>query len=161
MRRGPLENITYELIPACPADEPDMYDKYTVYFYFIHRKDPIRFFHFWPQSTWERWQWRLLRITQRSTITAISPLDCLVIYLGHSLGASYLFAELQSVYYKGQANLVFEKKRIFQTKNIFSTMSISSRIKLPTMTKIYVSYPTLDYWGIIAWIRLTGKEKVS
>ena len=41
---------------------------------------------------------RVLRIPQSSSITVSSPLDCLVSYLGHSLGESYSSAEKQSVY---------------------------------------------------------------
>ena len=35
---------------------------------------------------------------QSSKITEASPSDCLVSYLGHSFGESYLYAEMQSVY---------------------------------------------------------------
>ena len=37
-------------------------------------------------------------ILQSSGITEASPLDCLVSYPGHSLGESYLYAEMQSVF---------------------------------------------------------------
>ena len=40
----------------------------------------------------------VLRIPHRSSITEASPSDCLVSYLGHALGESYLSAEMQSVY---------------------------------------------------------------
>ena len=42
---------------------------------------------------------RVLRIPQSPSINGTSPSDCLVSYLGHSLGdGSYPFAEVQSVY---------------------------------------------------------------
>ena len=40
----------------------------------------------------------MLRIPQSPSITRTSPSDCLVSYLGHSLGRSYSSAEVQSVY---------------------------------------------------------------
>ena len=40
----------------------------------------------------------VLCISQSSSITGTSPSDCLVSYPGHSLGESYLSAEMQSVY---------------------------------------------------------------
>ena len=40
----------------------------------------------------------VLYIPQSSSITGASPPDCLVSYPGHSLGESYSFAEMQSVY---------------------------------------------------------------
>ena len=40
----------------------------------------------------------VLRITQSSSIPGVSPSDCLVSYLGHSLGKSYPSAKKQSVY---------------------------------------------------------------
>ena len=40
----------------------------------------------------------LLHISQSSSITWISPSDCLVSYPGHSLGESYTSAEIQLVY---------------------------------------------------------------
>ena len=51
--------------------------------------------------------WGMLRIPQSSTITGISPSDCLVSYLGHSLvgGASYPSAEMQLVYSPAPADL--------------------------------------------------------
>ena len=42
----------------------------------------------------------VLHIPQSSSITGTSPSDCLVSYLGHS---SYPSAEVQSVYFSGQA----------------------------------------------------------
>ena len=41
----------------------------------------------------------VLRIPQSASITGISASDCLVSYLGHSLGRSYHSAELQLVYF--------------------------------------------------------------
>ena len=41
---------------------------------------------------------RILRIPQSFSITVASPSDCFVSYPGHSLGESYLSAEMQSVY---------------------------------------------------------------
>ena len=46
----------------------------------------------------------VLRIPQSPSITGTSPSDCLVSYLGHSLGGSYPSAELQSVYSTAPAN---------------------------------------------------------
>ena len=40
----------------------------------------------------------VLCIPESSSITRASPSDCLVLYLEHSLGESYSFAEMQSVY---------------------------------------------------------------
>ena len=48
----------------------------------------------------------VLCIPQSSKITGLSQSDCLVSYLGHSLGESYLSAEMQSVYSADQANWV-------------------------------------------------------
>ena len=45
-----------------------------------------------------------LRISQSSTITGASLSDCLMPYPGHSLGESYLFAEMQSTYSTAPAN---------------------------------------------------------
>ena len=47
----------------------------------------------------------VLRISQSSSITGASPSDCLVSYPGHSLGESYLFAEMQLVYSRLPANM--------------------------------------------------------
>ena len=46
----------------------------------------------------------VLHISQSSTIPSASPPDCLVSYAGHSLGESYLSAEMQLVYSKAPAN---------------------------------------------------------
>ena len=47
----------------------------------------------------------ILRIPQSSSIIGTSPSDCLVSYLGHSLGEwSYPSAEMQSVYSTAQAD---------------------------------------------------------
>ena len=40
----------------------------------------------------------VVRIPQSPCITGTSPSDCLVLYLGHSLGTSYPSAEVQSTY---------------------------------------------------------------
>ena len=40
----------------------------------------------------------VVRILQSSCITGTSPADCLVLYLGYSLGESYASAEMQSLY---------------------------------------------------------------
>ena len=40
----------------------------------------------------------VLRILQSSSITRASPLDCLALYPGHSLGESYHSTEMHSVY---------------------------------------------------------------
>ena len=40
----------------------------------------------------------VLFIPQSSSITGTSPSDCLVSYPGHTLGGSYLSAEMHSVY---------------------------------------------------------------
>ena len=41
---------------------------------------------------------RVLRFPQSSSITGATPLDCLMSYLGLSLGESYPSAEIHSVY---------------------------------------------------------------
>ena len=41
----------------------------------------------------------VLRIPQSSSNYGASPLNCLMLYQGHSLGKSYPSAEMQSVYY--------------------------------------------------------------
>ena len=46
----------------------------------------------------------VIRILQSSSITGVSPSDCLVSYPGHSLGKSYPSAEMQSVYSAAPAN---------------------------------------------------------
>ena len=48
----------------------------------------------------------VLRIPQSSNIIGASPTDCLVSYLGHSLGESYPSAEKQSVYSTAPADWV-------------------------------------------------------
>ena len=53
--------------------------------------------------TWGDGNEEVLRILQTSSITGISPSDCLVSYPGHSLGESYPWAEKQSVYSTAQA----------------------------------------------------------
>ena len=45
-----------------------------------------------------------LCIPQSSSVSEASPSDCLVSYPGHSLGESYLFAEMQSAYSTAQAD---------------------------------------------------------
>ena len=40
----------------------------------------------------------VFRIPQSSSITEASSSDCVVSYPGHSLGESYLYAEMQSMY---------------------------------------------------------------
>ena len=47
---------------------------------------------------------RVLRIPQSSSITSAWPSDCLLSYLGNSLGESYSYAEMQSVYSAAPAN---------------------------------------------------------
>ena len=42
---------------------------------------------------------------QSTSITGVSPSDCLVSYPGHLLEESYLSAEMQSVYFAVSANL--------------------------------------------------------
>ena len=49
------------------------------------------------------WNEGVLQISQSSTIIGASPSDCLVSYLGHSLGDSYSNAEMQLVYSAAQA----------------------------------------------------------
>ena len=44
------------------------------------------------------------RIPQSSSITGILPPDCLVSYLGHSLGESYTSAEMQLVFSTARAD---------------------------------------------------------
>ena len=46
----------------------------------------------------------ILRIPQSSSITEVSPSDCLVSYTGHSLEGSYPCVEIQSVYSTATAN---------------------------------------------------------
>ena len=54
----------------------------------------------------------IFRISQRSSITAASPSDCLELNTGHSLGESYLSADMQSGYSAAPDNWtkVFLKK---------------------------------------------------
>ena len=47
----------------------------------------------------------VLRILQSPNITEASPSDCLVSYVGHSLGESYPSAGKQSMYSAAPANL--------------------------------------------------------
>ena len=49
----------------------------------------------WPGSKSNK---GVLRIPQNSNISGASPLNCFVSYPGHSLGKSYLSADIQSVY---------------------------------------------------------------
>ena len=58
--------------------------------YLTHRQDPIRCYHSRPE--------RYSAFPQSSSITGASPSDDLVSYLGHSLGESYSFSQMQSVY---------------------------------------------------------------
>ena len=46
----------------------------------------------------------VLHSLQSSSIIEASPSDCLMSYPGHSLGESYLSAEMQSVYSAAPAN---------------------------------------------------------
>ena len=46
----------------------------------------------------------VLCIPQNFSIPGASPSDCLVSYAGHSLGVSYLSAEMQSMYSAAPAN---------------------------------------------------------
>ena len=46
----------------------------------------------------------VLHILQNSSITEVLLSDCLVSYLGHSLGVSYPSAEMQSVYFAAPAD---------------------------------------------------------
>ena len=48
----------------------------------------------------------VLCFTQSFSITGASPSDCLGSYLGHSLGQSYPFAEMQLEYSKAPADWV-------------------------------------------------------
>ena len=57
-------------------------------FYLTHRLD-IRCYHSRSEWTWKWWQW---------SISGASPSDCVMSYLGHSLGASYPSLEKQLVY---------------------------------------------------------------
>ena len=57
----------------------------------------------------------VLWIHQRSSITGGSPSDCLVSYLGHSLGKAYHSAEMQLVYSVAPAD--WAKKKSNESKN--------------------------------------------
>ena len=46
----------------------------------------------------------VLPISQSFSMTRISPSDCLMLYLGHSLGESYPFAKMCSEYSAATAN---------------------------------------------------------
>ena len=70
----------------------------------------------------------VLHIPQSSSITGVSPSDCFVSYLGHSLGVSYLSAEMQSVYSIAPADWAVE----------IHTVSIS---------KVTVIHPTKLSWN--------------
>ena len=55
----------------------------------------------------------VLHIPQNSSITGTSPSDCLVSYLGHSLGRSYPSAEVQSVYSAAPTDLAIRRLGLF------------------------------------------------
>ena len=68
----------------------------------------------------------VLRIPQSSSTAGTSPLDCLVSYAGHSLGGSYLSAEVQSVYSTAPAD--WAKAFLCNTNDLTSVICLPSQI---------------------------------
>ena len=62
-----------------------------------------------------------LHIPQSSNIAEASPSDCLVSYLGHSLGKSYIFADMQS----GLISNINNEHQMISVVNIFLYMMIT------------------------------------
>ena len=73
-------------------------------FCLTHRLDPIRCYHSSQSGPGNNGNEGVLCIPQSSSITGASSSDCLVSYIGHSLGESYLSVEIQSVYSTASAN---------------------------------------------------------
>ena len=61
----------------------------------------------------------VLQIPQSSSITGASPLDCLVSYLGHSLGESYPSAEMQLVYPTAPSNWATVSIEFYQEESMW------------------------------------------
>ena len=55
-------------------------------FYLTHRKGPMRYYHSGLEWTRERWQWKVLSIPQRSSITGASSSGFVSVISGHSFG---------------------------------------------------------------------------
>ena len=71
----------------------------------------------------------VLHIPQSSGITCTSPSDCLMSYLGHSLGESYPCAEKQSMYSTAPANWVICLTELFEI-DPFLTFKLCTYAKL-------------------------------
>ena len=76
----------------------------------------------------------LLHIPQSSSITGVSPSDCLVLYLGHLLRRSCPSTELQSVYSAARSSVVQQRMTtMLMNKNIicfFSFPFITQNIRM-------------------------------
>ena len=69
----------------------------------------------------------VLHIPQSSSITGTSPSDCLVSYLGHSLGASYPSTKVQSVYSIAPVVHVFVYTQLNVKAFLFQTIQFNIR----------------------------------
>ena len=74
----------------------------------------------------------VLQIPQSSSITEASPSDFLVSYQGHSLGESYLSAEIQSVYSAVPAD--WAHKLLVLVKNIWNHITVCKLFALRMVT---------------------------
>ena len=98
-------------------------------------------YHSRPDWTWEDGNEGVLCIPQSSIITEASSLDCLVSYLGRSLGKSYSSAEKQSVYilrlqlngpkrfYLPNWEVLLELEPSHEKYLIVATLSLTHRLK--------------------------------
>ena len=86
-----------------------------------------------------------LHIPKRSSITGASPSDCLVFYLGHLLGKSYLSTEMQSVYSTAPADRAISefKKWILEKHKHIQWLSVSCKISLKVWCYIYFMKPSV------------------
>ena len=64
----------------------------------------------------------VLSIPQSSSITAASPSDCLISYLGHLFGKSYPTAEMQLVYSTVPVDWTEHNLKIIYIRSEFDTM---------------------------------------
>ena len=75
-----------------------------------------------PEWSRDRWQWRGSLRSQRSSITGASLSDCFVSYRVHSLGETYPFVEIESVY--STAPAVWARRKRAQKKSYHCTLFI-------------------------------------
>ena len=105
----------------------------------------------------------LFRIPQSPSIIGTSPSDCLMSYLGHSLGGSYPSAEVQSVYSSAPADCttqIYWINRTYLQNRSVRTVGRSVRPKLSGSTtgkkSVFALRPTPERTSVTQDLYLGG-----